>query len=76
MVGFDGRVNVILVYPYRNSHQHVLRPFDDISTELQEVRPLQSFETKVVVIKISVVNYLAVQARGILESGEAKSEAA
>jgi hypothetical protein len=42
--------------PDRNTHQHVLRAFRNGAINLQEIRPLQSLEPKVVVAKVTVID--------------------
>ena len=66
MVCFDSRINVILVNSNRNPHQHVLRPFYNLPVDLQEVGPLKGFETKVIIVKVSVINDFTVQTSSIL----------
>ena len=60
VVCFDGRIYVILVNPNSNPHQHVLRPFHNLPLNLQEVRPLKGFESKIIIVKVPVIDYLAV----------------
>ena len=67
VVSSDSRFYVILVNPNRDSHQHVLGPFNNLPLNLQEVRPLEGFEPKIIIVKVPVINYLAVQTRSILQ---------
>lgn len=67
MVCFDGRINVILVNPNSNPHQHMLGSFYNFSLDLQEVGPLQGFEAKIIIVKIPVVDDLTVQTSSILK---------
>jgi hypothetical protein len=56
VVRLEHRVNVILMDPNRNTHQHVLRAFRNPPINLQEIRPLQRLESKVVVAKVAIIN--------------------
>ena len=67
VVCFDSRFNIILMYADRNSHQHMLRPFRDLSTNFQQIGPLKSLKTKIIIVEISVIIYLTLQASSILK---------
>ena len=45
----------------RNTHEHVLRSFSNLSIESKEIRAFKGLETKIVVIEISVVIDVIVQ---------------
>lgn len=66
MVSLQRCFNIILVYSNRNSHEHVLGPLDNFAVHLQKIRPFQCLEPEVVVVEISVIDYLAVQPSSIL----------
>jgi len=55
------------MYADRNSHQHMLRPFRDLSTNFQQIGPLKSLKTKIIIVEISVIIYLTLQASSILK---------
>ena len=55
IVGFDGRVDVVQVYSKRDSHDHLLRPFDRGSMDLEQVRFLKGFVAKVIVVQVPLV---------------------
>ena len=44
-----------------NSHQHMLGPLYDFAVDLEQITPLQSFEAKVLVAEIAVVDNSRVQ---------------
>lgn len=67
MIRFDCRINIILVNSNSNPHQHVLRSFHNLPLHLQKVRPLKCFETKVVIVKVSVIDDFTVQTSSILQ---------
>lgn len=45
----------------------MLRPFYNLPLDLQEVGPLKGFEAKVIIVKISIIDYLTVQTSSILQ---------
>ena len=61
IVGLECLFDISVVNTYRNSHQHVLRSFSDLSIEAKKVRTLKRFETEVIVIEISIVIDMIVQ---------------
>ena len=67
MVCSENRINIILVDSNSNSHQHVLWPLYYFSRNFQEIRSLKSLKTKIIIIKVPVINYLTVQASSILK---------
>ena len=67
MISFDNRIDIILVDTNSNPHQHVLRPFNNISLYFQQVGPLKGLEAKVIIVKVSIIDYLTVQTSSILE---------
>jgi len=67
MVGLDHGINIILVDPNSNPHQHVLRPFNNSPLDFQEVRSLKSFKSKVIIFKITVIDDLTVQTSSVLK---------
>jgi hypothetical protein len=57
VVGLDHGVDVVQVYSERDSHDHLLRPFDRGSMDLEQVGFLEGFEAKVIVVQVPrVVN--------------------
>ncbi|KAH3661623.1 hypothetical protein OGAPHI_006472 [Ogataea philodendri] len=56
VVGLDDLWNVVAVNTNGNTHNHVLRSFSNFSVNLEQVRPFQSLETKIVVREVSVVH--------------------
>lgn len=74
VICLDSRINILLVNSNSNPHQHVLRPFNDLPLYLQEVRPLKGLEAKVIIVKVPVVNYLAIQSSSILVMKNNKSQ--
>lgn len=67
VVCLDRRIYVILVNSNSNPHQHVLRSFHNLPLDLQEIGPLKGFETKIIIVKVSIIDYLTVQASSILQ---------
>lgn len=67
VIRLDSSINILLVNSNSNPHQHVLRPFNNLSSYLQEVGPLKGLEAKIIIVKVPVVNYLAIQLSCILE---------
>ena len=61
VVRLDGRIDVFAVDTDGDTHQHVLRTFDNFSIDLQQVAPLQRLEAEVLQSKrgiLSLNNYL------------------
>lgn len=56
VVRFDGLLNVIPMDTDSNPHDHVLRPFCDLVANPQQVGPFERLKTKVLIIKVSVVD--------------------
>lgn len=61
MVSFKSSFDIIFVDANRHAHQHVLRSFHNLSIDFEKVRPLQGFETKVIIIKVPIIDYFTVQ---------------
>jgi len=53
-----------------NPHQHVLRPFHNLSLDLQEVGSFKGLEAKVIIVKVPIIDDLRVQASRILKQKE------
>lgn len=66
VIGFGGRFNVVFVDTNSNSHQQVLWSFYNLSINLQKVGPFKSFEAKIIIFKIPVIEDLTVQPFSIL----------
>jgi hypothetical protein len=66
MVSFKSSFDIIFVDANGHTHQHVLRSFHNLSIDFEKVRPLQGFETKVIIIKVPIIDYLTVQPCRIL----------
>lgn len=66
MVSFKSSFDIIFVDANRHAHQHVLRSFHNLSIDFEKVRPLQGFETKVIIIKVPIIDYFTVQSCRIL----------
>ena len=54
------RPHVLAVDADRDAHDHVLGPFRDVAVAAHEVGPLQSFEPKIIVLEVAVVDDRAV----------------
>ena len=54
------RAHVLAVDADRDAHDHVLGPFRDVAVAAHQVGPLQSFEPKIVVFEVAVVDDRAV----------------
>ncbi len=61
MVSFKSSFDIIFVDANRHAHQHVLRSFHNLSIDFEKVRPFQGFETKVIIIKVPIIDYFTVQ---------------
>jgi hypothetical protein len=56
VVGFNGRFDIVFVDTDRDTHEHVLRAFYYTAVDAEEVGTLEGLETKVIVIKITIVD--------------------
>lgn len=56
VVRFNDSRNVVSVNSHRNAHEHVLGTLGDFAVRLEEVTLFQRFESKVVELKVSIVN--------------------
>ncbi len=56
-ISFDGFFQIIRMNTNSNSHQQMLRPFDNYIVDFEQITSFQRFETKVVENKISFVVY-------------------
>jgi hypothetical protein len=61
MVGFNGRFDIVFVDTDSDTHKHVLRALYNTAIDAEEVGTLEGFETKVIVIKITIVDNFRVQ---------------
>ena len=68
MVGVDGALD-ILVDADGDAHQQVLGALDDLPVHAKQVRALQGLVPEVVVVKVTIVHDLGVEAGGILRIG-------
>ena len=66
MIRINSLFDILLVDTDGYSHQHVLRALDNFTVDAQQIGALQSFETKVVVIKVTVVDNFRVKSFRIL----------
>ena len=55
IVGVDGALNVFLVNSKGNPHDHVLRPFHDLTVHLEQVSFLECLEPEQIVVPITLV---------------------
>jgi hypothetical protein len=61
VVGLNSRFDIVFVDTNSDTHKHVLRTFYYTAVNAEEVRALESFETKVVVIKITIIDDFRVE---------------
>ena len=61
VVGLNSRFDIMLVDTNSNTHKHVLRAFYYTAIHTEEVGTLESLETKVIVIKITIVDDFRVE---------------
>ena len=61
IVRIHSSINIFLVNAHRNAHEHVLRALDQLAIDAQQVGPLQSLESEVVVVKITIVDDLRIK---------------
>ena len=68
VVGVDGALD-ILVDADGDAHQQVLGALDDLAVDAEQVRALQGLVPEVVVVEVTIVHDLGVEAGGILRIG-------
>ena len=60
-----GSIDVIAMDADGDPHQHVLRTLNNLAINFQQVASLKGFETKILVVKIALINNGGVQSIGI-----------
>lgn len=53
VVGLYRSINVVFMYSYRHSHQHVLWPLHLLVVHFQQIRSFQGLETEVVILVVT-----------------------
>ena len=61
VVGSERFVNIAVVDAHGDPHEHVLRAFNDLPVQLEQVGTLDGLETEVIVVVIATVVDMAVQ---------------
>ena len=56
VVRVDSVIDVLAVDPDGHPHQHLLRSLGNFPVDLEQIRPFKSFETKILVAEIAVVD--------------------
>ncbi len=52
----NNRFQVVSVYPHGNPHEHVLGTLGHFPVDSEQIGPLQSLETKVLIAKVTVID--------------------
>ena len=61
VIRFYGSIDVIAMDADGDPHQHVLRTLNNLATNFQQVASLKGFKTKILVVKITLINNGRVQ---------------
>ena len=65
IVRVDGRLYIIAVDAHSDAHQHMLRTFGGKIVDFQEIGTFEGFETKEIVVEITIVNDGRVESVGV-----------
>mmetsp|Transcript_2175 Transcript_2175/g.8519 ORF Transcript_2175/g.8519 Transcript_2175/m.8519 type:complete len:408 (+) Transcript_2175:256-1479(+) len=65
VIRVDGLFNILLVDAYRHAHEQVLRAFDHLTIDSQQIRALKSLVTEVIVLEVAIVHNLRVETFGV-----------
>lgn len=66
VVGLNGLLNVLTVNTHRHTHDHLLWSLRNLSVDAEQVGPLKSLETEVLVLEVTVVDDSGVELLGVL----------